>query len=51
MMEGLVLDIIESEIIPLIAMGIVSGFALGTLFALAAWGIFKSVSLLNIKNI
>ena len=30
---------------------VAAGFMIGTLFALAAYGIFKAISLLGIKNI
>lgn len=45
-----VLSIVESELIPLITEGICVGFILGTLFSLAAYGVFKAISLLSIKN-
>ena len=49
-MDEMILNIVKEEIIPLAAEGIGSGFAIGTLFSLAAYGIFKAISLLNIKN-
>lgn len=49
-MEEIILTIVQDELIPLAAEGIGAGFVLGTLFALAAYGIFKAISLLNIKN-
>lgn len=45
-----VLEIVKSELVPLISEGACAGFILGTLFALAAYGIFKAISLLGIKN-
>lgn len=49
-MEEAVTTIIENEIIPFVGLGIASGVALGTVFSLLAYGIFKAISLLNIKN-
>lgn len=49
-MEDMILSIVKEEIIPFAAEGIGAGFVLGTLFSLAAYGIFKAISLLNIKN-
>ena len=44
------LGIVKEELIPLISMGVCSGFIWGTLFSLAAYGIFKAISLLGIRN-
>lgn len=49
-MEGMILNIVNEELIPLIAEGVGGGFLLGTVFALASWGIFKAISLLGIEN-
>lgn len=49
-MEEIVLEIVKEEIIPLAAEGVGSGFAAGALLSLAAYGIFKAISLLNIKS-
>ena len=45
-----ILGIVKEELIPLISMGVCSGFIWGTLFSLAAYGIFKAISLLGIRN-
>ena len=50
-MDELILNIAKEEIIPYIAEAIGEGFAMGTLFSLVSYGIFKAISLLNIKNI
>lgn len=48
-MVEMVFEIVNEEIIPLAAEGIGSGFAMGALFTLVAFGISKAISLLNIK--
>lgn len=50
-MPDQVLGIVQEELVPLISLGVCSGFVIGTLFALAAYGAFKAISLLGIKNI
>lgn len=42
--------ITEEELIPFAAEGIGSGFAMGTIFALLAFGIYKAMGLLNINH-
>jgi hypothetical protein len=44
------LQITEEELLPLLAEGIGSGFAIGTIFALLALGIYKAIGLLNINH-
>lgn len=46
--ENLILEITKNEVIPLICLGIVTGFALCTVISLLAYGIFKAFSLVNI---
>lgn len=46
-----VLEIAFREVIPFIGEGVIGGFIIGTLFSLAAFGVFKAISLLGIKNI
>lgn len=45
-----ILGIVKEELVSLISIGVCSGFIWGTLFSLAAYGIFKAISLLGIKN-
>lgn len=45
-----VLIIAEEEIIPFIVEGIAAGFAMGTIFGLLAYGIYKAMGLLNINH-
>lgn len=42
--------IVEGELVSMISLGVCAGFIMGTLFALAAYGIFKAISLLSIKK-
>lgn len=50
-MPDQVLEIVDEELISLISLGVCGGFMIGSLFALAAYGVFKAISLLSIKNI
>ena len=50
-MPDQIIGIVENELISLISLGVCAGFIIGTLFALAAYGVFKAISLLSIKNI
>ena len=50
-MPDQIIGIVENELISLISLGVCAGFIIGTLFALAAYGVFKAISLLGIKNI
>lgn len=45
-----VVEIVEGELVSMISLGVCAGFIIGTLFALAAYGIFKAISLLSIKK-
>ena len=44
------LQITEEELLPHLAEGNGSGFAIGTIFALLALGIYKAIGLLNINH-
>lgn len=44
------LQITKDELIPFLAEGIGIGFAMGTIFALLAYGIYKAIGLLNINH-
>jgi len=48
-MGQLIEQVITGELIPLAALGILSGFAAGTAFYFLSYGIFKAFSLVNIK--
>lgn len=45
-----ILAIAEQEFLPFMIEGVIMGFAMGSLFSLAAYGIVKAISLLNINN-
>ena len=47
-MNEIILSITENEIIPLLILGVCGGFAIGTIFYFIAFGIFKTLRLVNI---
>lgn len=49
-MSEKVAEISDTAVMFLVS-SIAAGFMIGTIFALAAYGIFKAISLLGIKNI
>lgn len=49
-MSEQVAEISDTAVMFLVS-SVVAGFMIGTLFSLAAFGIFKAISLLGIKNI
>lgn len=50
-MEHLIEQFATAVAIPILCYGILSGFALGTVLHLLSYGIFKAISLVNIKNV
>lgn len=48
-MEQLIKEIVTDQTIPLLSLGILAGYALGTVFHFITYGIFKAFSLVNIK--
>lgn len=46
-MEEIILKITESELIPLLVLGVCGGFGIGTIFHLISYGIFKALHLVN----
>lgn len=50
LMSEKVAEISDTAVMFLVS-SIAAGFMIGTIFALAAYGIFKAISLLGIKNI
>ncbi|MDE6607232.1 MAG: hypothetical protein K2K54_05685 [Lachnospiraceae bacterium] len=48
-MEQLVKEIVTGQTVPLLSLGILAGFATGTVLHFITYGIFKAFSLVNIK--
>ena len=48
-MEQLIEQPITGQLLPLLSLGILSGFSIGTVLHFITYGIFKAFSLVNIK--